>query len=205
MGKLVLTVLNWIIICLFIVICCAVGEKIEYRRENPNYKRINRFKHLQQLGIYVLEIMGVCGILLIIAQWRYPVDASNAGSFWDEQFSRFVNMYAVYQIFIFVVLNIVQSAKVDMWLSLETLAKYGLHYLDTVRRDNLEVFERYLRQLRDPGCFMTEKGLEIASKIEKQVRCDEIDAMELTEIQIRAQKEHDELFWHFSLLLNLVK
>lgn len=206
MRVLVLTLINWIIICGFVVVCAVIGEKVEYKRERPNYKRLNCYKHLIQLGVYFLEVMFVCGILLIIAQWRSPVSITNIGSFWNEQFSRFVNMYAVYQIFIFVVLNIVQSAKIDMWLSLQTLAKYGILYLKSdADEETLTVFLKYLEQIRDPGCFVNEKGIEVASMIEDFVESGNLEALELLEVQLETAKEHDGLFWHFSFLLHLVK
>lgn len=163
--------------------------------------RITRrtLKHLQQIGLYLLEIFIVCGICLIIENWLYPMTEER---FWYELFTRFIGVYTFYQIFVFSVLNLMNSATYDEWLAIVRVIKLKQLYFETGAEYVKDKLDYLVKDALDPQTFMTGKPKKLMIEVKN---CE--DPLKLKYYLVLAEHKVQALnsYWHFSYLLSRLK
>lgn len=168
-------------------------------------------KHLQQFGLYFIEVFFVCGVFLIIANYVSPIDPKPADLFWYGQFMRFLSFYTAYQLFVFTTLNISASAKKDMWLGLNYVIELTLFYAKHPFNEEVEeLLQERIEDVLNPYTFMRGKPREMAEEIEEMVYWESfskenLELLEFYKIQTQHRIEETSSFWHFSFLLNALK
>ena len=170
--------------------------------------KVETLKHLQQIGIYFLEIFTVSGIFLVIAQWLSPID-STFNSFWFMQITRFLSFFTAYQIFVYSTLSLIQSAKTDSWSAVLRIIELTKLYLKTKNDEVKEDLNRKIEDALHPETFMTGKTRGIVEEISKGLE-NENNSEFLTKLdQLKINTENNirssNLFWRFSFLLHTIK
>ena len=175
---------------------------------------ITLLKHVQQIGLYLLEVFSVCGVFVIAAESIKPVEAGGL-LFWYEQIMRFLSFYTAYQIFVFSILNLTHSAKEDSWIEVERLIYLVQLYLTTGDKAAREKLKIEFEDVLDPYTFMDKDALQMAQELFEITKLADADRMQterdyrtqldLAEIEASHQAEASGLFWQFSLLLNAIK
>ena len=156
---------------------------------------IRTLKHLEQIGLYFLEIFTVCGLFLVLENFWDPITPENL-------FSRFLTVFTAYQIFVYSVMSLINSAKFDEWLALVRIIRLQQLYnqigSDYVKKE----LDKRIEESLNAYTFMTGKPKEYVQEIKDGVSAGYLDFL-LIIAQHNVQANSS--FWRFSFLLNSIK
>lgn len=160
---------------------------------------VRTLKHVQQIGLYFIEIFTVCGFFLIVENFWNPINFNN---FYYELFIRFLSVFTAYQIFVYSIMSLINSAKYDEWLALLRIAKLQKLYNKTKSQTVLNELDFRIRDSLNPYTFMTGKTRKFVEEIKEGVDESYLDYLIIiSEHQVEALNS----FWRFSILLNSIK
>lgn len=162
-------------------------------------------KNLQQIGLYMMEVLSVCGLLLIFAQWLNPVSPRDPRLFCYEQAMRFIGFYTAYQFLVFSILNLTHSAERDSWLAVLRIVRLAKLYLSTRNESVKDELDFRIRDALFPYTFMGEKPKAVVGEVKARLRDKDAGMLDYYEIVASHNLEAASLFWRFSLLLNAIK
>lgn len=196
----------------FVVSFIALALIMEgFDKKRPSFL----FSNLEQIFFYLAEIAFICGGLVLISWFIYPAKTGNTGALIFSISERFISVYAVYQIFVLVILNLIDSAYIDQYNALLRLIELVILYrknrdfnskseLTDINND----IERKFRVMLHRGSLVSNEVRGEVKKIQENYTLNNkgIDLyLERLKIQTENNIAIKEMFWQGSLLLKILK
>lgn len=197
---------------LFILIFIGLAlwmEVLDKRR--PSFLVSN----LEQIFFYLAEITFICGGLVVISWAIYPVNSDSLGALIFNLAGRFITLYAVYQIFVLVIVNLIDSAYIDQYNALLRLIEMIILYRKNVEGYQLEQMELLDAEINRRIGVLLHRGSLVSNDVRDEVRkikelyLDEDWNTDVYFKRLKIQTENNlaikGMFWQGSILLKILK
>lgn len=192
-----------------IVILALLMEHID--KKKPSFVISN----LEQIFYYLSEIVFVCGGIVLLSNFLYPISGETIGIIWFFVLERFISFYAVYQIFVLVILNLVDSSYIDQDNAVLRLIELVEIYREYKTYDILTEVQELKKEIDDrieillnPGSLVSESVRNEVKEIKKRyntpLRGNDLYFKEL-KILAESRMTKKGMFWQGSFILKILK
>lgn len=158
------------------------------------------YKNILQIVYFLVEIILVTTMLVYISS-----NIKTITSTW-ELVERYLLMYGVYQIIVFIILSNINDVKKDSYLAVLTNYKKALLYLET---NNMIIYNSLIKnidkyQLKD-GTMNFKDTINEYKLMKKLISGNDIQTIKYRIILYEHLIEESTLNWKFSFLLRILK